>query len=144
MPLARPVRLAAVTIADGAVEIGGRPVLRGIDLSVEVGEFVALMGANGSGKSTLVRALLGLRPLTAGEVRLFGTPLRRLRRLAADRLRAAARHRGFRRAGLGLGGRRLRPADPAQAAPPARPAPTAPRSTRRWRWSDSPTGAATP
>nr|WP_278260245.1 ATP-binding cassette domain-containing protein [Nocardioides convexus] len=33
------------------------------------------MGANGSGKSTLVRALVGLRPLVAGEVRLFGTPL---------------------------------------------------------------------
>jgi len=57
------------------VTIGGRPVLRGNDLTVREGEFVTLMGANGSGKSTLVRALLGLRPLTAGEVLLFGTPL---------------------------------------------------------------------
>ncbi len=65
----------AVEITGGAVAIGGRPVLRGIDLAVENGDFVALMGANGSGKSTLVRALVGLRPLTAGEVRLFGTPL---------------------------------------------------------------------
>ena len=32
------------------------------------------MGANGSGKSTLVRALTGLRPLTAGTLELFGTP----------------------------------------------------------------------
>ena len=38
------------------------------------GEFLALMGANGSGKSTLVRALTGLRPLTAGTLELFGTP----------------------------------------------------------------------
>ncbi len=59
------------------VAIGGRPVLRGIDLHVEDGEFVALMGANGSGKSTLVRALTGLRPLTGGHAELFGTPLDR-------------------------------------------------------------------
>jgi zinc transport system ATP-binding protein len=63
-----------VQLTDGAVAIGGRPVLRGIDLTVWSGEFVALMGANGSGKSTLVRALTGLRPLTAGSLELFGTP----------------------------------------------------------------------
>ncbi|MEV5003632.1 metal ABC transporter ATP-binding protein [Nocardioides sp. LML1-1-1.1] len=66
---------AAVSLTGGTVALGGRPVLRGIDLAVEPGEFVALMGANGSGKSTLVRTLVGLRPLVAGEVRLFGTPL---------------------------------------------------------------------
>lgn len=66
---------SAVSIGNGTVALGGRPVLRGIDLSVQPGEFLALMGANGSGKSTLVRALVGLRPLVAGEVRLFGTPL---------------------------------------------------------------------
>lgn len=57
------------------VAIGGRPILRGNDLQVAEGEFVALMGANGSGKSTLVRALTGLRALTAGTVDLFGTPV---------------------------------------------------------------------
>lgn len=64
-----------VEAADVAVSISGRPVLRGIDLVVHEGEFIALMGANGSGKSTLVRAMTGLRPLAAGQVRLFGTPL---------------------------------------------------------------------
>jgi zinc transport system ATP-binding protein len=62
-----------VRLRDGAVAIGGRPVLRGIDLVVDPGDFVALMGANGSGKSTLVRALTGLLPLTAGSLELFGT-----------------------------------------------------------------------
>lgn len=66
---------AAVSISNGSVALGGRPVLRGIDLAVLPGEFVALMGANGSGKSTLVRSLVGLRPLVSGEIRLFGTPL---------------------------------------------------------------------
>lgn len=69
--------MLSATIAElrgGAVAIGGRPILRGIDLTVSAGEFVALMGANGSGKSTLVRALTGLHPLAAGSLRLFGTP----------------------------------------------------------------------
>jgi zinc transport system ATP-binding protein len=66
----------SVIAAQGlTVAIGGRPVLRGIDLRVEVGEFVALMGANGSGKTTLVRALTRLWPLTRGTAELFGTPL---------------------------------------------------------------------
>ena len=60
-------------LTGGAVAIGGRPILRGIDLRVETGEFVALLGANGSGKTTLIRALTGLRPLTAGSLELFGT-----------------------------------------------------------------------
>jgi zinc transport system ATP-binding protein len=66
-----------IHLTDGAVAIGGRPVLRGIDLDVPAGQFLALMGANGSGKSTLVRALIGLRPLTAGSLELFGTPISR-------------------------------------------------------------------
>ncbi len=66
----------AVVDARGlGVAIGGRPVLRRVDLTVRAGEFVALMGANGSGKSTLVRALTGLRPLSSGTVRLFDVPL---------------------------------------------------------------------
>jgi zinc transport system ATP-binding protein len=65
----------AVAVRDGGVLLGGRPVIRGIDLTVLDGEVVAILGANGSGKSTLVRSLLGLVPLTRGHVELFGTPL---------------------------------------------------------------------
>ena len=57
------------------VTLGGQPILDGIDLVVPAGEVLALLGANGSGKSTLVRALLGVVPRTAGDVRLFGAPL---------------------------------------------------------------------
>ena len=69
--------VAALELRDGAVAIGGRPVLRHVDLTVPEGQFVALMGANGSGKSTLVRAALGLWPLAQGSVHVYGTPLRR-------------------------------------------------------------------
>jgi zinc transport system ATP-binding protein len=68
-----------VEVRGAAVGYSGRPALRGVDLTVTAGEVVAVLGANGSGKSTLVRAALGLVPLAAGSVRLFGTPLPRFR-----------------------------------------------------------------
>lgn len=52
------------------VERGGTPVLRGLDVDVEPGELVALMGQSGAGKSTALRAIIALEPLTAGSVRV--------------------------------------------------------------------------
>ncbi|WP_217554091.1 metal ABC transporter ATP-binding protein [Streptomyces sp. GbtcB6] len=60
-------------------ELGARPVLRGIDLTVHRGEVVALLGANGSGKSTAIRSVIGQVPLSAGEIELFGTERRAFR-----------------------------------------------------------------
>jgi ATP-binding cassette, subfamily B, multidrug efflux pump len=54
---------------------GKTPVLQGIDLAIDAGETVALVGATGSGKTTLARLLLGFYPLTAGRIRLDGTDL---------------------------------------------------------------------
>ena len=68
-----------VSVHDVSVQLGGRPVLRGIDLTVHAGEVVTVLGANGSGKSTLVRAVLGLVPTSRGEIRLFGTDRARFR-----------------------------------------------------------------
>jgi lipoprotein-releasing system ATP-binding protein len=50
-------------------------VLRGLDVSVERGEMVAIVGASGVGKSTLLHVLGGLDSYDAGEVRIDGTPL---------------------------------------------------------------------
>jgi branched-chain amino acid transport system ATP-binding protein len=47
-------------------------VLHGVDLAIEPGEVVALLGPNGAGKTTLLRALSGLLPVTAGQVRFAG------------------------------------------------------------------------
>jgi ABC-type sulfate/molybdate transport systems ATPase subunit len=54
------------------VHLGGRRVLGPIDLAVEQGEHVLLVGRSGSGKSTLLRAIAGLQPLTKGRIELFG------------------------------------------------------------------------
>jgi NitT/TauT family transport system ATP-binding protein len=59
----------------GAVE-----ALRGIDLSVGDGEFVAVLGRSGCGKSTLLRLIAGLLPVTAGEVRVSGERVTKPRR----------------------------------------------------------------
>ena len=59
---------------------GRGPILNGASLTLYPGETVALIGANGCGKSTLLRALIGLVPLTAGEVTLGGAPLSSLKK----------------------------------------------------------------
>ncbi|WP_407147941.1 ABC transporter ATP-binding protein [Bradyrhizobium sp. ORS 86] len=47
-------------------------VLHGIDLTIAAGEVVALLGPNGAGKTTLLRAMSGLLPISAGQVRFGG------------------------------------------------------------------------
>jgi putative ABC transport system ATP-binding protein len=54
-------------------------VLRGVDLDVEAGEWVAIMGSSGSGKSTLLHLLAALESADAGDLEVAGRDLRRLR-----------------------------------------------------------------
>lgn len=60
------------TYITGRLEV---PALRGVDLSIERGEMVAIMGPSGCGKTTLLNTHSGLDDLTAGEVRIEGQAL---------------------------------------------------------------------
>ncbi|HTX29539.1 MAG TPA: sugar ABC transporter ATP-binding protein [Streptosporangiaceae bacterium] len=68
---------------------GSTRALQGVDLSLQVGRCLGLVGRNGAGKSTLVSILSGLYPPDAGEVRLDGRPAPSLGDLAAWRGRIA-------------------------------------------------------
>jgi ABC-type lipoprotein export system ATPase subunit len=62
-------------------------VLRGVDLSLERGDFVAVRGASGAGKSTLLHLFGGLDAPTAGEIRFGGRNLKALSALELARFR---------------------------------------------------------
>jgi putative ABC transport system ATP-binding protein len=61
--------------------------LRGVDLAVEAGEFLAVVGPSGSGKSTLFHIIGGLTPPTSGQVRVAGQDLAALTDGGRTRLR---------------------------------------------------------
>jgi len=64
--------MQVICVHNLAKRYGQRTVLQGIDLSVEQGEYVAILGANGSGKTTLIRAVAGLTLPDEGTVSFFG------------------------------------------------------------------------
>jgi putative ABC transport system ATP-binding protein len=63
------------------------PALRGVDLTVKPGEFLAIVGPSGSGKSTLFHIIGGLTPPTSGEVHVAGQDLAAMTDAGRTRLR---------------------------------------------------------
>jgi zinc transport system ATP-binding protein len=68
-----------IEVRDVSFGYGKDLVLDRVSLTVGRGEYLGLIGPNGSGKTTLLRLILGLLPLTQGEIRLFGTPVQQFR-----------------------------------------------------------------
>lgn len=69
-----------------AIGYGEQPVLSNVDLRVDSGEIVSVVGSSGSGKSTLLRAAVGLLRPTAGTVHVFGEDLYELPARSRGRL----------------------------------------------------------
>ncbi|ERH04470.1 MAG: ABC-type Mn/Zn transport system, ATPase component [Halorubrum sp. J07HR59] len=61
-------------VSDASFSYGDRPVVEGVSLDVEAGDFLGLVGPNGSGKTTLLELMIGLRRPDTGSVTLFGDP----------------------------------------------------------------------
>jgi putative ABC transport system ATP-binding protein len=80
----------AKSFHDGESEL---QVLRGVDVALEAGDSLALLGASGNGKSTLLQIAAGLEPPDAGEVRVLGQALSTLSERELALLRR--RHLGF-------------------------------------------------
>jgi zinc/manganese transport system ATP-binding protein len=69
--------MPVLSVADASLSFGSRTLWSRLDLAVETGEFVAVLGANGSGKTSLLRVILGQQRLTSGTVTIAGHPARR-------------------------------------------------------------------
>ncbi|MDD5248913.1 MAG: ATP-binding cassette domain-containing protein [Rhodocyclaceae bacterium] len=65
----------AISVRDLSTRFGETWVHRGLNLDVERGELVALVGGSGSGKTTLLRQLVGLSEPTLGRILILGEPL---------------------------------------------------------------------
>jgi multiple sugar transport system ATP-binding protein len=64
--------MASVTIEHVRKQYGAVPVIHGVSVDIEDGEFVTLVGPSGCGKSTLLRMLAGLEDISGGEIRIGG------------------------------------------------------------------------
>ena len=62
--------MSLIVVDNLSVRYGGNTVLRHVDLTVELGEIVTIVGPNGSGKTSLLRAIIGATPPTVGQVTL--------------------------------------------------------------------------
>ncbi len=76
-----------IKIVDVCKEFAGKPALRHINLTIEDGETIAIIGGSGSGKSTLLRLLIGLIRPTSGEIWIGNDEISQLDERALDAVR---------------------------------------------------------
>lgn len=79
----------AIEVRGAVKRYGEIEAVNGVDLTIEAGEVFGLIGHNGAGKSTLFKMMLGLIPLTAGEIHIGGSPVR------GEMFRQVRRHLGY-------------------------------------------------
>lgn len=87
MPAINQQSEPVIEIRELVTYYGERKILDGINLTVESGEIMVVMGGSGSGKSTLLRHLLSLNRPAAGNIRLFGQEVNKLSSRALHQMR---------------------------------------------------------
>src|SRR5215813_9874422 len=80
-----------ISVRDLVVRYGSHEVLKGVNLDVERGEVMALLGSSGSGKSTMLRQIIGLERPYLGTVRVRGVDINRC---SAEELKTIRRAMG--------------------------------------------------
>ena len=80
-------KTAAIEVKDLVTHYGPREILHGINLTIDEGEIMIIMGGSGSGKSTLLRYLLGLGIPTSGSIKLLGKEITEISALEMHELR---------------------------------------------------------
>lgn len=69
--------MTAVALNRVTLALGERRIFDDVNLNVADGEFVGVLGPNGAGKTTLMRAILGLVPISSGEIKVLDRPVSR-------------------------------------------------------------------
>ncbi len=72
-----PVTGPVVQLSKAGLSYGARALWSDLDLQIQAGQFVAVLGANGAGKTSLLKVLLGEQQLTSGSVQIDGRPVTR-------------------------------------------------------------------
>ena len=67
---------ALLEVNDLKVAYGGIQAVKGVTFAVRAGELVCLIGANGAGKTTTLKAITGVQPMGAGEIRFKGRSIK--------------------------------------------------------------------
>jgi iron complex transport system ATP-binding protein len=83
-----PAARCDIRAEDVSVHIGKAEIVTGVEMAVEPGEIVALVGPNGCGKSTLLSALSGLRPIANGRIHYGDSAISDIGHLELSRMRA--------------------------------------------------------
>ena len=86
-PAPNHARTLSVALSDVSMRFGDKTVLKGVDLEVDAGQFVALVGPSGAGKSTLLRLINGSHRSTGGALSVLGVNPATCGRGALQRLR---------------------------------------------------------